>query len=46
MSRKGTFLLALFTVRNETTDKFHPSPFLKAQMSKLPKALWPGFGSG
>ncbi len=39
--RKGTFWLALFTVRNKTVDKLHPYPFLKAQMSKLPKALWP-----
>lgn len=38
---KGTFWLALFTVRNEAMDKLHPSPFLKAQMSKLPRALWP-----
>jgi sugar lactone lactonase YvrE len=40
-NRKGTFWLALFTVRNETVDKLHPFPFLKAQLSKLPKALWP-----
>ncbi len=40
-NHKGTFWLALFTVRNEAVDKLHPSPFLKAQMSKLPKALWP-----
>ena len=40
-NHKGTFWLALFTVRNEAADKLHPSPFLKAQMSKLPKALWP-----
>lgn len=40
-NRRGTFWLALFTVRNETADKLHPSPFLKAQMSKLPKAFWP-----
>lgn len=39
-NRKGTFWLALFTVRNEVMDKIHPYPFLKAQMSKLPKALW------
>jgi sugar lactone lactonase YvrE len=38
---KGTFWLALFTVRNDTMDKLHPYPFLKAQMSKLPKAFWP-----
>jgi sugar lactone lactonase YvrE len=40
-NRKGTFWLALFTVRNEMMDKLHPSAFLKAQMSKLPKAFWP-----
>jgi sugar lactone lactonase YvrE len=40
-NHKGTFWLALFTVRNKAVDKLHPSPFLKAQMSKLPKALWP-----
>ena len=38
---KGKFWLALFTVRNKAVDKLHPFPFLKAQMSKLPKALWP-----
>ncbi|MFT5838554.1 MAG: sugar lactone lactonase YvrE [Flavobacteriales bacterium] len=38
---KGTFWLALFTVRNKAVDTLHPSPFLKAQMSKLPKVLWP-----
>ena len=37
----GTFWLALFTVRNETMDKLHPFPVLKAQLSKLPNALWP-----
>jgi sugar lactone lactonase YvrE len=40
-SRKGTFWLALFTVRNDAVDKLHPFPFLKAQLSKLPKPLWP-----
>ena len=40
-NRKGTFWLALFTVRNQTVDTLHPFPFLKAQMAKLPKALWP-----
>jgi sugar lactone lactonase YvrE len=38
---KGTFWLALFTVRNDVLDSLHPYPFLKAQMSKLPKSLWP-----
>lgn len=40
-NKKGTFWLALFTVRNKTADKLHPYPFIKAQISKLPKALWP-----
>jgi sugar lactone lactonase YvrE len=40
-NRKGTFWLAMFTVRNEIVDRLHPFPFLKAQLSKLPKALWP-----
>lgn len=40
-NRKGKFWLALFTVRNPTVDLLHPFPFLKAQIAKLPKALWP-----
>ncbi|MDZ4165403.1 MAG: SMP-30/gluconolactonase/LRE family protein [Smithellaceae bacterium] len=40
-NRQGTFWLALFTVRNETADRLHPFPFLKAQMSKLPQIFWP-----
>lgn len=40
-NRKGKFWLALFTVRNDLMDKIHPYPFIKAQMSKLPKAFWP-----
>ncbi len=40
-NQKGTFWLALFTIRNETVDKLHPFPFRKALLSKLPKALWP-----
>jgi len=39
--RKGTFWLALFTVRNPAVDLLHPFPFLKAQLAKLPRALWP-----
>ena len=37
----GTFWLALFTVRNKLVDNLHSFPFLKEQMSKLPKGLWP-----
>jgi sugar lactone lactonase YvrE len=40
-TRRGTFWLALFTVRNPTVDALHPYPFLKAQLAKLPKSLWP-----
>lgn len=38
---QGNFWLALFTVRNRAVDILHPHPFLKSQLSKLPKALWP-----
>jgi len=36
-NRKGTFWLALFTVRNEIVDLLHIFPFLKTQFAKLPK---------
>ena len=39
--RQGTFWLALFTVRNDVVDRLHPYPFLKRQLTKLPRALWP-----
>ena len=38
---KGTFWLALFTVRNKAADTLHRFPFLKAQLTKLPKIFWP-----
>ena len=40
-NRRGTFWVAIFTVRNKLVDRLHPFPFLKAQLSKLPKALLP-----
>ncbi|MGD9732365.1 MAG: SMP-30/gluconolactonase/LRE family protein [Desulfamplus sp.] len=40
-NRKGKFWIALFTVRNPMMDQLHPFPFLKEQLSKLPKAFWP-----
>ena len=40
-SSKGTFWLALYTIRNEAADKMHPFPSRKSLLSKLPKALWP-----
>ena len=40
-NRQGTFWVALFTVRKKLIDNIHPFPFLKAQLAKLPRALWP-----
>lgn len=37
----GNFYLALFTVRNQTMDKMHPSPWKKKVVASLPKFLWP-----
>ena len=38
---RGTFWLALFTVRNATMDRLHPYVWIKRQMSKLPRAILP-----
>lgn len=40
-NRRGTFWVALFTVRNDLMDKLHPFPFLKRQVAKMPRSLWP-----
>ena len=40
-NRRGTFWVALFTVRNPLMDRMHPYPFAKESVAKLPKALWP-----
>jgi sugar lactone lactonase YvrE len=40
-NRQGTFWAALFTVRNDLMDWLHAYPFLKNQLAKLPKAIWP-----
>lgn len=40
-NRRGTFWLALYTVRNPRADGLHPHPFLKRQLAKLPKMFWP-----
>jgi sugar lactone lactonase YvrE len=40
-NRRGTFWVALFTVRNPRADALHPRPFVKRQLAKMPKALWP-----
>lgn len=40
-NRRGTFWVALFTVRNPIMDRLHPWPGLKKAVAKLPAALWP-----
>jgi sugar lactone lactonase YvrE len=40
-SGRGTFWLALFTIRNEQADWLSPRPFIKGMMAKLPAFLWP-----
>lgn len=40
-NRRGTFWLAMYTVRNDIMDRIHPSPLLKTVLSKLPRFLWP-----
>lgn len=37
----GRFWVALYTVRNRALDLLHPHPFLKNQLAKLPRFLWP-----
>ncbi len=38
---RGTFWLAIFTVRNDDADWLSPRPFVKEMLSKLPQFLWP-----
>ncbi len=40
-SGRGTYWVAMYTVRNAQADALHPSPFMKRQLAKLPRALWP-----
>ena len=40
-NRKGSFWLALFTVRNPIGDALHPHPWLKRLLAKLPRFAWP-----
>ncbi|BCD83810.1 hypothetical protein PSm6_02170 [Pseudomonas solani] len=39
--RKGTFWVALPSPRKADADFLHTQPWLKAQIAKLPRALWP-----
>lgn len=38
---QGHYLAALYTVRNPAVDWLHQFPYLKAQLAKLPRFLWP-----
>ncbi len=38
---KGTFWVALPTPRKADADFLHRNPWLKSQLAKLPRALWP-----
>jgi len=40
-NRKGTFWLALPTLRNALADDLHPKPFLKGLLTKLPESFLP-----
>jgi sugar lactone lactonase YvrE len=40
-SPRGTYWVAMFTVRNADADKLAPSAFMKKMMWRLPKALLP-----
>ena len=38
---RGTFWIALATVRNSQADLISPYPFLRKMVASLPKSLWP-----
>lgn len=40
-SGRGTFWVAMFTVRNPAGDFLAPRPLLKTMVANLPRALWP-----
>jgi sugar lactone lactonase YvrE len=40
-NRRGTFWLALVTVRNDAGDWLSPRPFFKNVLAKLPSIFWP-----
>jgi sugar lactone lactonase YvrE len=40
-SGRGTFWVAMFTVRNSAGDYLAPRPFLKKMVANLPRFLWP-----
>jgi sugar lactone lactonase YvrE len=40
-NRRGTFWVAMFTLRKDLLDRIHPFPGIKNLMARLPRALWP-----
>jgi len=38
---RGTFWVAMFTVRNQAADRLQPRPWAKRLLAKLPSFLWP-----
>ncbi len=40
-NRRGTFWLAMFTVRNDLLDRIHPYPWAKNLMARLPRVMLP-----
>jgi sugar lactone lactonase YvrE len=38
---RGTFWVAMFTVRNKAADRLQPRPWAKRLLAKLPSFLWP-----
>jgi sugar lactone lactonase YvrE len=40
-AQTGHYWVALYTIRNPVLDWLHRSPFLKEQLAKLPRFLWP-----
>jgi len=41
-NRRGTFYLALFSVRDDLADMMHRHPALKRVMATFPRFMWPG----
>jgi sugar lactone lactonase YvrE len=40
-NRKGSFWVAIFTVRSRAADELMPRPWAKAMLAKLPPSVWP-----
>jgi sugar lactone lactonase YvrE len=40
-AQTGNYLAAMYTIRNPAIDWLHPHPWMKAQLAKLPRFIWP-----